>query len=57
MNNRHVSGSLSLQSGVLENGGLGLLWEGKISYLDFSFPNRNGLMKHNMSRFFKEIEQ
>jgi len=36
---------------------LGLLWEGKISFLDFSFPNRNQRLENNWRQFFQEIEE
>jgi hypothetical protein len=33
------------------------LWEGKISFFDFSFPNRNRRIDCALDRFFKEIEE
>jgi len=36
---------------------LGLLWEGEISFLDFSFPNGNYRTDNNLRQFFKEIEE
>jgi hypothetical protein len=42
---------------VLQNGRSGLLWEGKISFFDFSFPNRSRRIDRALDRFFKEIEE
>jgi len=36
--------------------GLGLLWEGRILFLDFSFPNCNNFTDKDLRRFFQEIE-
>jgi len=36
---------------------LGLLWEGKITVLDFSFSNFNDGTNMDPRRFFKEIEE
>jgi hypothetical protein len=44
-------------AGLLQNGQLGLLWEGKILFLDFSFPNLHYHTNNkDLCRFFKEIE-
>jgi hypothetical protein len=36
---------------------LGLLWEGKILFLDFSFLSLNYCPDKGLRRFFKEIEE